>query len=278
MNGRVKNLLTTPNRTFNAVELDALAAYFRTVIFDILHNRGTGHWGGAASVAEFPDRFFNVGVAEANMIDIAGAYGGLSDSFDGASHQAITDIAIMRALPNMQVIVPSDARQAEMALEYALKQDGPVYIRLNRNPMPDLPESDVLQTVRIVEGDDVTIAANGITASYATKAADLLAKDGIRAEVFSVPFVKPFASDALVESVAKTKRILTVEEHVLFGGFGSMISEHFMKAGIFCEFDSIGIEDTYTESGPYDTLLEKYGISAEAIADRARALIKKKTK
>jgi len=269
--------------------------------------------------AEFPDRFFNVGVAEANMVDIAagmataglrpvvnafaiflalkatdqirntvaynnlpvviaGAYGGLSDSFDGASHQAITDIAIMRALPNMQVVVPSDARQAEMTLEYALRQDGPVYIRLNRNPMPDLPASDVLQTVKIIEGSDITIAANGITASYAVKAAELLAKDEIKAEVFSVPFVKPFAPDALVESVAKTKRMLTVEEHVLFGGFGSTVSEHFIKAGIFCRFDSIGIEDTYTESGPYDALLAKYGISSEAIADRARALVAKKTK
>lgn len=269
--------------------------------------------------AEFPERFFNVGVAEANMVDIAagmataglrpvvnafaiflalkatdqirntiaynnlpvviaGAYGGLSDSFDGASHQAITDIALMRAIPNMQVIVPSDARQAEMALEYALKQDGPVYIRLNRNPMPDLPASDVIQTVKITEGSDITIAANGITASFATEAAELLAKDGIKAEVFSVPFVKPFTPDALVESVKKTNKMLTVEEHVLFGGFGSTVSEYCMKEGVFCAFDSIGIEDTFTESGPYDTLLAKYGISAEAIADRARALVKKNIK
>lgn len=263
----------------------------------------------------YPERFFNVGVAEANMVDIAagmataglrpvvnafaiflalkatdqirnticynnlpviiaGAYGGLSDSFDGASHQAITDIAIMRALPNMQVIVPSDSFQAEQALEYALTQQGPVYIRLNRNAMPDLPKAAAISTVKVTEGSDVTIAANGITASFAAEAAELLKKEGIKAEVFSVPMVKPFGIEAIVESVAKTGRLLTVEEHVLAGGFASAVSEVFMKRGISCRFDAIGIEDTFTESGPYIPLLAKYGISAENIAARAMALSK----
>lgn len=263
----------------------------------------------------YPDRFFNVGVAESNMVDIAagmataglrpvvnafsiflalkgtdqirntlcynnlpvviaGAYGGLSDSFDGASHQAICDIAIMRALPNMQVIVPSDARQAEQALEYALKQNGPVFIRLNRNPMPDLPASDTIGTVVCTEGRDVTIAANGITASYANEAAILLAKEGIKAEVLSVPMVKPLDVESLKKSVAKTGKLLCVEEHVLMGGFSSAVSEVFMKQGIHCIFDAIGIEDRFTESGPYEPLLAKYGISAENIASRARELCK----
>jgi len=261
----------------------------------------------------YPERFFNVGVAEANMVDIAagmataglrpvvnafaiflalkatdqirntvcynklpviiaGAYGGLSDSFDGASHQAITDIAIMRALPNMQVIVPSDSEQAEQALEYALAQDGPVYIRLNRNAMPDLPTADRIGTVRIAEGRDVTIAANGITASFAAEAAALLAKEGITAEVFSAPMVKPLDIEPIVESVGKTGRLLCVEEHVLAGGFASAVGELFMKRGIVCSFDAIGIEDTFTESGPYEPLLAKYGISSEHIARRAMAL------
>ncbi|MDT3360153.1 MAG: 1-deoxy-D-xylulose-5-phosphate synthase [Spirochaetota bacterium] len=263
----------------------------------------------------FPDRFFNVGVAEANMVDIAagmatagyhpvvnafaiflalkatdqirnticynnlpviiaGAYGGLSDSFDGASHQSITDIAIMRALPNMQVIVPSDSAQAEQALEYALTQKGPVYIRLNRNAMPDLPAAKTIGTVRAVEGTDVTIAANGITASFAVQAAALLAKDGIRAEVLSVPVVKPFDVAPLAQSVAKTGKLLCIEEHVLAGGFAGVVSEAFMKQGISCKFDAIGIEDMFTESGPYEPLLAKYGISAENIANRAKALCK----
>ncbi|MGE4583933.1 MAG: transketolase family protein [Sphaerochaeta sp.] len=261
----------------------------------------------------YPDRFFNVGVAEANMVDIAaglattgyhpvvnafaiflalkatdqirntlcynnlpvviaGAYGGLSDSFDGASHQAITDIAIMRALPNMQVIVPSDARQAQEALVYALHQNGPVYIRLNRNAMPDLPPVNGIQTVCSREGSDVTIAANGITASFADKAADLLAKQGVKAEVLSVPVVKPLDVQTLAASVRKTGKLVCVEEHVLAGGFASAVSEAFMKQGIFCRFDAMGIEDTFTESGPYEPLLAKYGISAEQIASRAKAL------
>ena len=263
----------------------------------------------------YPDRFFNVGVAEANMVDIAaglatagyhpvvnafaiflalkatdqirnticynnlpviiaGAYGGLSDSFDGASHQSITDIAIMRALPNMQVIVPSDAAQAQQALEYALTQKGPVYIRLNRNPMPDLPPIAKIGTVRCSEGSDITIAANGITASYANEAAALLAKEGIKAEVFSAPMVKPLDVKPLIESVAKTGKLLCVEEHVLAGGFASAVSEVFMKEGISCRFDAIGIEDMFTESGPYEPLLAKYGISAQNIADHARSLCK----
>ena len=174
---------------------------------------------------EYPDRFFNVGVAEGNLagmaaglatcgyhpvinafaiflslksldqirndmcynslpVVIAGAYGGLSDSFDGASHQAIEDIAIFRSIPNMEVIVPSDARQAELALEYALGRKNPVYIRLNRNEMPDIDtDKDAFfagKAVKVREGKDVTIAANGITASMAVSAADLLAAKGIK--------------------------------------------------------------------------------------------------
>ena len=263
----------------------------------------------------YPDRFFNVGVAEANMVDIAagmatagyhpvvnafaiflalkatdqirnticynnlpviiaGAYGGLSDSFDGASHQSITDIAIMRALPNMQVIVPSDNAQAEKALAYALTQKGPVYIRLSRNAVPDLPPTDTIGTVCAAEGGDVTIAANGITSSFALEAATALARQGIKAEVLSVPVVKPLDLAPLAKSVAKTGRLLCVEEHVLAGGFASAVSEVFMKQGISCKFDAIGIEDTFTESGPYEPLLAKYGISAVNIADRAKVLCK----
>ncbi len=288
------------------------ATHPELVVFDadVSSSTKSAYFGKA-----FPDRFYNVGVAEANMVDIAagmatsgyhpvvnafaiflalkatdqirntlcynnlpviiaGAYGGLSDSFDGASHQAITDIAIMRALPNMQVIVPGDARQAEQALEYALEQSGPVYIRLNRNAIPDLPASEKIGTVCTTSGSDVTIAANGITARYAHEAAALLKKEGITAEVLSVPVVKPLDVQAFKDSVDKTGKLLCVEEHVLFGGFSSAVSEAFMKEGISCSFDAIGIEDVFTETGPYEPLLAKYGISAENIAERAKKLCK----
>ncbi|MBG0767197.1 MAG: 1-deoxy-D-xylulose-5-phosphate synthase [Spirochaetaceae bacterium] len=288
------------------------ATHPELVVFDadVSSSTKSAYFGKA-----FPDRFYNVGVAEANMVDIAagmstagyhpvvnafaiflalkatdqirnticynnlpviiaGAYGGLSDSFDGASHQAITDIAIMRALPNMQVIVPGDAKQAEQALEYALQQEGPVYIRLNRNAMPDLPATDAIGTVCTAIGSDVSIAANGITASFAHEAAVLLQKEGIKAEVLSVPVVKPLDVQTLKNSVAKTGTLLCVEEHVLAGGFSSAVSEVFMREGISCRFDAIGIEDVFTETGPYEPLLAKYGISAEHIAECAKKLCK----
>jgi transketolase len=264
----------------------------------------------------FPDRFFNCGVAEGNLVGtaaglataglhpvvnafaiflalktgdqirndicynnlpviLAGAYGGLSDSFDGASHQSITDIAIMRAFPNMQVIVPADANQARLALDYALKQEGPVYIRLNRNEMPDLSNSDNFEKGKVIccrKGKDLTIAANGITASFANKAAEKLVTLGIDVEVLSVPFVKPLDIEGLAKSVSKTDRLLTIEEHNLVGGFSSAVCEAFMKRNINCAFDCIGIEDKFTETGPYDLLLERYGISTENIIKRATAL------
>ena len=210
---------------------------------------------------------------------IAGAYGGLSDSFDGASHQAIEDIAIMRALPNMEVIVPSDSRQAELALEYALTRKNPVYIRLNRNAMPDIDtDRDAFfqaKAVKCIEGTDVTIAANGITASMACEAAEILKKDGINAEVFSVPFVKPLDTASIFESVAKTGALVTVEEHLLAGGFASAIAEEAFKAQIKCKVDNIAIEDRFGETGPYVPLLAKYGLSGENIANRVKALLNK---
>lgn len=267
---------------------------------------------------KYPERFFNCGVAEGNLVGIAagmatagyhpvinafaiflalkgadqirndicynnlpviiaGAYGGLSDSFDGASHQSITDIAIMRAFPNMQVIVPADSNQAEQALEYALTQKGPVYIRLNRNEMPDLPISKDFASGKVIEckkGSDITIAANGITASFANDAAEILAQQGIDAEVVSVPFVKPLDAKGLAARVVKTGKLLCVEEHNVQGGFASAVSEYFMRNGVCCKFDCIGVEDRFTETGPYVELLAKYGISTENIVAKAKALVK----
>jgi len=266
----------------------------------------------------YPNRFFNCGVAEGNMVGvaaglaacglhpvvnafaiflalkgtdqirndicynslpviIAGAYGGLSDSFDGASHQSITDIAIMRALPNMEVIVPADSGQAEQALEYALTRHNPVYIRLNRNEMPDIPASADFSSGRAIlcrEGKDITIAANGITVSFANQAAEKLAQSGISAEVLSVPFVKPLDTAGLEKSVRKTGALLTVEEHNVIGGFAGAVCETFMKSHMQCRFDAVGIEDTFTETGAYLPLLEKYGICPENIGKKAAALLK----
>lgn len=282
---------------------------------DVSSSTKSAHFGKA-----FPERFFNVGVAEGNLagvaaglatagyhpvinafaiflslksldqirndmcynnlpVVIAGAYGGLSDSFDGASHQAIEDIAIFRAIPNMEVIVPSDARQAELALDYALTRNNPVYIRLNRNAMPDIDtDKDAFfqaKAVKCVEGKDITIAANGITASMACDAAKLLEAEGISAEVFSVPFVKPIDTASIFESAKKTGALVTVEEAVLNGGFSGAIAEEAFRSGFTCKVKNIGFDDCFGETGPYVPLLAKYGLSAENIAAEARKLLAK---
>jgi transketolase len=208
---------------------------------------------------------------------IGGAYGGLSDSFDGASHQSIADIAILRALPNMEVVVPADSAQAALALDYALKQNGPVYIRLNRNALPEIAETKGFaerDAVLLKPGRDVTIAANGITAHAAQEAAALLAKDGIDAEVFSAPWVKPFGVRAIAASVKKTGRLVTVEEHNILGGFGSAALEALAAGGVNFAYRAIGVEDTFGDTGGYDELLDKYGLSAPKIAASVKQFLK----
>jgi len=266
----------------------------------------------------FPNRFFNVGVAESNMVDIAGglataglrpvvnafaiflslkatdqirnvlaynrlpvvlvgAYGGLSDSFDGASHQSLEDIAIMRSIPGLEVIIPADSSEALRALEYALEQDCPVYIRLNRNQIPDLEarsDDEPLTRIRALRsGCDVTIAASGICVSIALKAAEILADYGISAEVLNVASIKPLDISTLSASVARTGRLVTAEEHSIMGGLGSACVEALAEKGIAFRLRRIGVRDCYTESGPYDILLAKYGISVYEIVRQASALI-----
>ncbi len=267
---------------------------------------------------EYPNRFFNCGVSEANMVGtaaglatagfrpvvnafaiflalkatdqirnavaynnlpviIAGAYGGLSDSYDGASHQSITDLAIMRAIPNLKVIVPSDSNQAEQALEYALKQDGPVYIRLNRNPMPDFEKYSDFEkgkAIKIKDGKDLTILSNGITFSFALEASKKLEEKGYSVELINSPFIKPLDENAIIESVKKTGKIITVEEHNIIGGFSSAVSEALVKSSINCKFIPIGIEDQFTQTGDYIELLTYYGISKENIVKKALELLK----
>jgi transketolase len=206
---------------------------------------------------------------------IAGAYGGLSDSYDGASHQSIADISILRSMPNMEVIVPGDNRQAELALEYALTRDHPVYIRLSRNEAPEIERAEGFAArtpILLREGSALTIAATGITARIALEAAALLEREGIGAEVFSVPFVKPIEGTVLGASVKKTGRLVTVEEHTVVGGFGSACLEHLGRRGsLNFAYLAIGIEDKFGDTGAYGELLDAYGLSAEKIAARVKA-------
>jgi transketolase len=265
----------------------------------------------AAFGKRYPDRFFNLGVAEANMVDIAaglatcglrpivssfalfialkgadqvrnivcynnlpvvfaGNYAGLSDSYDGASHQSILDLSIMRAMPNMTVIVPADAVELRQALEAALRHDGPTFIRICRNPTPVLfADAEPLQVGKIRklrDGSDLTIAVCGVPTSMAIQAADRLAQRGM-----SVDLIKPIDAGALAASARKTRKVLTVEEHTTQGGMGSAVAET-LAMHAPAEMRMIGIQDTFTESGDYNALLRKYGISAEHIEAEALRL------
>lgn len=276
---------------------------------------------------DFPERFFNIGVAEANMVDVAaglalagykpvantfaiflalkatdqirnvlcynkipvvlaGAYGGLSDSFDGASHHAIADVAIMRSLPEMRVLVPADNASAERALTLALSADGPVYIRLNRNELPDLPPCDELEFGKagiLRRGSDLTIAACGICVGQALTAAQALASGGIEAEVLDMASVKPLDAATLAASVLRTGRLVTAEEGNVTGGLAAACAEALTglsaggpgspMAGRAWKAAAVGLKDRFTESGPYASLLEKYGISVRAILEAARSLL-----
>ncbi|MFA5028117.1 MAG: transketolase C-terminal domain-containing protein [Candidatus Methylomirabilota bacterium] len=274
----------------------------------------------AAFAEAYPDRFFNIGVAEANMADIAagmatcglrpvintfalflalkcadqirnticynnlpvvlaGAYGGLSDSFDGASHQAILDIGMLRTLPNLAVIVPADAEEMKQALALALRRNGPTYLRGCRNETPVLFEGAepfrIGKARKLRDGSDLTIAACGVPVAMAMEAAERLARDGISVDLLAVATVKPIDEAALAASAAKTRVVLSVEEHNVVGGFGAAVAEALARRAP-AKMEFIGVADRFTESGPYDALMQKYGITVEAIVARARKLVSEK--
>lgn len=266
---------------------------------------------------KYPDRFFNVGVAEANMVDIAagmatcglrpvvstfalfltlkgadqirnivcynklpvilaGNYAGLSDSYDGASHQSITDIAVMRAMPNMVVVVPADGVELHQALTGALRRNGPTYIRICRNPTPvlfaDAPPLEIGKIRKLRDGNNLTIVVCGVPTSMAIEAADRLAQRGVSIDLLEVSTIKPIDAKALAVSARKTGKVLTVEEHTIDGGLGSAVAEVLsQRAPAWMRM--IGIEDKFTESGDYNALLRKYGISVEHIESEAMRLL-----
>jgi transketolase len=264
-----------------------------------------------------PDRFFNVGVAEANMVDIAagmatcglrpvvstfalfialkgtdqvrnivcynnlpvvfaGNYAGLSDSYDGASHQSILDLSIMRAMPNMAVIVPADSVELRQALAAALHRNGPTYLRICRNPTPvlfaDAAPFEFGKIRQLRDGGDLTIAVCGVPTSMAIEAADRLAARGIAVDLLEVSTLKPIDAAGLAASARKTGRVLTVEEHTIVGGLGSAVAEALAQSAP-AALRMIGIQDTFTESGDYTALLRKYGISADHIETGAMQLV-----
>lgn len=211
---------------------------------------------------------------------IGGAHAGISVGPDGATHQALEDIAIMRSLPNMTVLSPCDATQTEQAIIAAVENlNGPVYIRFGREAVPDfIPkgmkfEIGKAQTLR--DGFDVSIIATGHMVWEALQAANSLSEEGINARVINLHTIKPIDKETIIKAAKETGTIVTVEEHQIMGGMGSAVAE-VVTAEAPCPITFVGINDTFGESGQPDELMEKYHLKAKYIVKAAYRAIQKK--
>jgi len=268
----------------------------------------------------FPERFFNFGIQEANMMDIAaglatvglipfsntfsflatlrateqirtsiaynklnvkivGSYGGLSDSYDGASHQSVFDLAVMRSMPQIKVIVPTDGVEAKKAVMHIAATSGPIYLRLCRNEVPiffdesyefNLGKANILK-----EGKDLTLVVTGILLDRTLKAAEQLEAEGIACRVLQIHTLKPIDQDAIAQASEETGALVTIEEHSIIGGLGSAVAE-VLTSSKPAPLERIGIQDRFAESGDYQQLLDKYGMSCQDIIKAAKKVLKRK--
>jgi len=269
----------------------------------------------------YPDRFFNMGIAESNMVATAaglsttgkipfvntftvflttlgliaargqvcygnlnvkfgGAYCGMSDALDGASHHALEDIAVMRTLPNMKVIVPSDAASTRWATKYAAETYGPMYLRLSRDEYPDLYTEDssfeLGKGAIVREGTDVTVIACGLMVHKALEAAQQMEAKGVSVRVVDMYSIKPIDRDLILKCAKETGAIVTAEEHTIFGGLGGAVSEVLAWGGAAAPTEFVGLQDTFTESGKYADLLHKYGVDADGVATGIERVLQRK--
>lgn len=268
---------------------------------------------------EFPERFFNMGIAEQDAmttaaglsttgkipfvstfamfatgraweqirnsicyprfnVKIVATHGGITVGEDGASHQALEDIAIMRDIPNMMVIVPADCTETREVIKFAAEYDGPVYIRLARTNVPNLfdPETykfDPKKALVVKEGKDVTLVTNGETLVEALDCAQLLENDGISAEIVHMPVVKPVDAQTLVKSAKKTNHVITIENHSIIGGLGSAVCETLCE-NYPVKVKRIGINDQFGQSGEQRELMNFYGLTGEKLAQTIKNYLK----
>ena len=205
-------------------------------------------------------------------VKLMAAYGGLSDSFDGPTHHAITDLAIMRSLPGMTVVVPADATAIEKLLPLVADHPGPVYCRLNRNEVPAVYGDDFVPKIGRAEtlrpGTDVTLIAIGIMVGRALAAAETLAAAGVDARVLDMHTVKPLDADPVVAAARETGAIVTAEEASIVGGLGGAVAEVLAER---CPVPvvRVGIADRFTETGPYAQILDRYGMAVKDIVNAA---------
>ncbi|MBE6635829.1 MAG: transketolase family protein [Ruminococcaceae bacterium] len=271
---------------------------------------------------KFPDRFFDCGIAEGNMMSVAAGiaatgknvfastfamfaagrafeqirnsigyphlnvkigatHAGITVGEDGATHQCNEDMALMRTIPGMVVISPADADEAYAAVEAALNYYGPVYMRFGRFPVPNLTAEmkdykfEIGKGVLYREGSDVTIIANGYMVHLAVEAAEMLAAEGISAEVINIHTVKPLDDALVVASAKKTGAVVTAEEHSVIGGLGSAVCD-LLSENCPAPVLKVGVKDSYGRSGKVPELLEIYGLTAKNIYENAKLAIAKK--
>ena len=270
---------------------------------------------------KFPERFFDCGIAEGNMMSVAAGiattgktvfassfamfaagrafeqvrnsigyphlnvkigatHAGITVGEDGATHQCNEDIALMRTIPGMTIVNPSDAVEARAAVEAAMTTDGPFYLRFGRFAVPvinDNPEYkfELGKGICVADGKDVTIVATGLMVSMALEAKELLAKDGIDARIINIHTIKPIDKDILAKAAAETGALVTAEEHNIIGGLGAAVTEAICET---CPVPVIrvGMNDTYGHSGTVPALLEAYGLTPAKIAEAAKKAISMK--
>lgn len=207
-------------------------------------------------------------------VKIGATHAGVSVGEDGATHQCLEDLALMRGLPGMTVINPSDDVEARAAVNAAIEHEGPVYLRFGRAPIPvynDEQEYEFQLGKGIVlkEGKDVSIFATGLEVYETLKAAEMLEADGINAEVVNIHTIKPLDVELILASAGKTRKVVTVEEHFVTGGLGTAVCE-LLSEQMPTSVLRIGIDDEFTKSGPAEELLHKYGLDAEGIYKRVK--------
>jgi transketolase len=212
-------------------------------------------------------------------VKLAGAYAGLSDSFDGPTHQTVSDLAIMRSLPRMTVVVPADSLAVKKLLPQIVAWNGPVYFRLCRNELPEIfteAYAPVIgKGITLMDGEDATVIACGVMVARSIEAARLLAKEGIHLRVVEMHTIKPLDTDLVVRCAQETGAIVTAEEHSIIGGLGGAVAECLSQRSPV-PLERVGVNDTFTESGPYSDLLEKYGMSVEAVVAAAQRAMARK--
>jgi transketolase len=214
-------------------------------------------------------------------VKLMGAYAGLSDSFDGPTHHSITDIAIMRSLPNMTIVVPSDPVAIAKLLPQVADWPGPVFFRLCRNEVPvlfdDAYTPRIGQAISLRPGNDVTLICCGVMVSRTLAAAEKLAGDGLEARVLEIHTIKPLDVKAVEQAARETGALVTVEEHSIVGGLGGAVAETVVDL-YPVPVKRVGLNDRFAETGPYEAILDRYGLSVTDIVTAAKNAVAAKNR